>query len=121
MRVRTTVFVCLLLTLACTLASAAETVEFKGRTFVRTATGWVQQQDGLSLPVEADRVTVRFAPGIGDLATFRAELLARGGDAELAQLPLVRVNRLGIHDLELMTNQDPLDIAQRLEATGLAE
>jgi len=120
MLIRRALFFCLSLALVCTLATA-ETVEFKGRTFVRTSEGWVQQQGSQSFPVEPGVVTVRFAPQVGDIATFRAALLARGGDAELAQLPMLRANRLGIHDLELMANQDPLDIARRLEATGLVD
>ncbi len=100
-------------------AVAAETVRFKDRDYVKTERGWVLEQDGESFPVEAGTVTVRFADGVGDLDGFRLALAARGGDPELAALDALRVNTLGIHDLVLHATQDPLDIAQRLEATGL--
>jgi len=111
--------VCLCLAVAWTVAPAAERVELLGRTFVRDSGGWSQQHGAATFPVDPGIVTVRFADGIADLAGFRAALLAAGGDAELAQLPAVRVNRLGIHDLRLMGNQDPIDVARRLNATGL--
>jgi subtilisin family serine protease len=99
--------------------AAPNTVDLNGRTYIQTAQGWELEQNGERFPVEAGVVSVRFVDGIAGLAEFRTALLAQGGESELAQLPLIRANRLGIHDLSLMTNQDPLDISRRLQETGL--
>jgi hypothetical protein len=110
--------VCAALSLA---AGAAEPVDILGRTFVPTADGWVLQDGAAAYPVEPGTVSVRFAPAVADLAGFREALRVTGGDAELGQLQPIRINRLGIHDLALLTTQDPVDIAVRLNATGLVE
>ena len=109
----------LLLTFLCTLTAGAASETFRGKTFDRTADGLILVDGPRSYAVDATTISVRFHDEAGGLAAFREAWRARGGDQELLQLPAIRSNVLGIHDLALLSGQDPLDLARRLEATGL--
>jgi subtilisin family serine protease len=113
--------VLVVLAAACAGAAAADVpLEFQGREFVRTPDGWVQlDPTGQGFKVDPASITVRFAEGIDDLDAFRDALRAAGAETDLIHLDALRVNGLGIHDLALATDQDPLDVAMRLQATGL--
>lgn len=85
--------------------------------YERDGDGWVRIEAAGRFAVDPHVVTVRFAPGVGDLAGFLERLGAAAG--ELADLELVRVNALGIHDLAVPAGTDVLAIRDQLRATGL--
>jgi subtilisin family serine protease len=101
------------------MAADNDRVSYRGQQYSRVDSGWLLHQGDETFVVDAATISVRFVPGVDYVGTFRELLLGSGGEAELAQLPLVRINKLGIHDLGLMSTQDPLDIARRMEATGM--
>lgn len=68
--------------------------------------------------VDPEVVTVRFLPGVADLAALQAQL-GPGADAQLQGLTTLRTNRLGIHDLRIAPGADPLEVVAALEASGL--
>lgn len=99
--------------------ASAEEVSFHGRHYLKTEAGWIQMEGASAFTVDPMVISVRFIDGIASMEQFRERWLASGGDAELAQLSVVRSNTLGIHDLELLPTQDVMEIVRRFEATGL--
>lgn len=107
---------------ACVLsvsAAMAASLAHRGNTYTRTADGWALVDGPRSFAVDPTTISVRFLEEIGDLEGFRVSLRSLGGDQELLQIPAIRTNVLGIHDLSLVPGQDPLDLVKRFEATGL--
>jgi subtilisin family serine protease len=77
---------------------------------------WLRVEPAGTFEVDSEVVSVRFAPGVADLAAFRERV---GADFE--PLDLVRSNRLGIVDLRVREGSDVLAVVAALRATGLVE
>lgn len=120
MKLRNWIAIALACSLVASFAGAADRapVTLGGQTYEFDGDTWYQVDDGRRFPVEPGIVTIGLGDGVGTLAALRDALLANG-ENELAALPLVRGNRLGIQDLQLLPSQDVIEIAQRFEATGL--
>ena len=98
--------------LSAPLAAQDFTYERQGDTLVRL-------EGGTRFVVDPTVVSARFAPGVNDYSDLLEQL---GGDpGVLAELSVVRSNRLGIFDLSVPQGADVLDVVARLRATGLVD
>jgi subtilisin family serine protease len=65
-------------------------------------------------------ITVRFDDETRTLAGFREAVAGMSGEIRLlAELDVVRVNRLGIYDLRVPVGEDAFELARRFRDTGL--
>jgi subtilisin family serine protease len=115
---RGTAALALLLTAAVLAAGAAEpevrTVSKGGETVRQIA------DNGVWFDVVESEITVRFDAETRTLERFRERVAGLSDElAALGDLDLVRVNRLGIHDLRVPVGEDAFELAAHFRATGL--
>ncbi|MFT7676606.1 MAG: subtilisin family serine protease [Planctomycetota bacterium] len=83
---------------------------------------WLQRNaDGQTYLVDTEVISLRWRAPIVSLEQLGLHLTAEGSPlAQLvADLSVLRTNRLGISDLHLDAGQDPVQMTRALEATGL--